>query len=229
LIAKLIQACQLNQVTKAWAQYEKLNRMRIPLYEGVYKLIIECCMRAQQLGHALLVYETLKGSGQRISSRLVILLMEACAREQHGDKVHAIWRDWCPPHEAVTPRSVEVLLVCISALIRTMSPDLARDVLRDAMARTDGSLASCLAHSEVDVEELLLLNESVADEARANGTLLGDLAERFEELHESLESLRRNCIADSPSSSRGKPSYSRFEVEDLLMEDVDLDLELAAR
>merc|ERR1719245_886210 len=96
LIAKLIEACQKNDVQRAFSLYESLRRMRVPLYEGVYKLIIECCMRTQQLGHAMQFYETLKGSGQRVSSRLVIVLMEACAKEQHGDKVHAIWNDWCP-------------------------------------------------------------------------------------------------------------------------------------
>merc|ERR1712232_1325848 len=120
--------------------------------------------------------ETLKSSGQRVSSRLTVFLMEACAREQHGDKVHAIWQDWCPPRCAVTRSHCEVLLVAISALIRTMSPDLARDVLRDAAKRATGSLAACLASSEVEVEELLLLNEAVAEEVSANGT-----RERFEE------------------------------------------------
>merc|ERR1712039_509955 len=139
----------------AFSLYESLRRMRVPLYEGVYKMIIECCMRTHQLGYAMQFYETLKGSGQRISSRLVIVLMEACAREQHADKVHAIWRDWCPAGEPITASHTGVLLEAVSALIRTMSPDLANDVLRDAMQTSGDSLADCLAQSEVELEELL--------------------------------------------------------------------------
>jgi len=104
LIARLIGACQLNEVNRAFTLYEKLRKMRVPLYEGVYKLIIECCMRTQQLGHAMQFYETLKSSGQKVSARLVVVLIEACAKEQHGDKVHAIWNDWCPPDEPISLR-----------------------------------------------------------------------------------------------------------------------------
>eukprot|EP00927_Polykrikos_kofoidii_P040125 TRINITY_DN34352_c0_g1_i1.p1 TRINITY_DN34352_c0_g1~~TRINITY_DN34352_c0_g1_i1.p1 ORF type:complete len:821 (+),score=105.29 TRINITY_DN34352_c0_g1_i1:85-2463(+) len=226
LISELMDACQRNNVERAFAQYEKLQRMRIPLYEGVYKLIIECCTRTHNLGQAMRFYETIKGSGQRISTRLAILLMEACAREQHGDKVQAIWRDWCPPHEAVTSRHSEVLLVAVSALIRTMCPDLARDVLRDAMRRTTDDLVSCFAHCEIEIEDLFLLNEAVADEARANGTLLEGLAESFRELHETLHDLRQRCLRDG--SRHGETSQTGI-LDDLLMEDLDVDLvDLAA-
>merc|ERR1719469_1637232 len=108
-------------------------------------MIIECCMRTQQLGHAMQFYETLRSSGQQISVRLVMLLIEACAREQHGDKVHAIWNDWCPASQPIgAGQSSEVLLVVVAALIRTMSPDLAREVISDAMRRSDGTLVACL-------------------------------------------------------------------------------------
>lgn len=225
LIARLIGACQMNDFNKAFAQYDQLQRMHVPMFEGVYKLIIECCMRTHQLGHAMRFYECLKGSGQRISSRLAVLLVEACAREQHGDKVHSIWRDWCPPHEAVSEAHCEVLLVSVSALIRTLSPDLALDVLRDAAERArGGSLAACLATSEAELEELLELNEMVADEARANGTLFGGLAELFEQLHVALEGLRHGCLQEASRRCEAV----RLCADDLLMEDLDVDLDLAA-
>lgn len=223
LIAKLISACQMNDINRAFAIYEQLRRMKLPLYEGVYKLIIECCMRTQQLGHAMQFYETLKGSGQRISARLVVVLMEACCKEQHGDKVHAIWNDWCLPEEPILAAHSEVLLVAISALIRTMSPELATDILDDAMRRSGDSLASCLADAEVELEDLLQLNEQVADEARMNGTVLeGELAANYAELHELLEKLRQRCLSDPVQK------HARVGGCDLLMEDVDLDLDLAA-
>lgn len=232
LISKLLEACQMNNVNKAFAFYEKLRRMRVPLYEGVYKMVIECCMRTQQLGHAMQFYETLRGSGQRVSTRLVSILMEACAKEQHGDKVHALWNDWCPPGQAISASQGEVLLVAVSALIRTMSPDLARDVLSDAIRRSGGSLLAALPDAEVELEELLHLNHSVAEEARMNGTVLEEeLAGRFSELHVLLEGLYQQCVQDG--GPRGPAHGGRglggcASADELLMEDVDLDLELAA-
>lgn len=200
--------------------------MQVPLYEGVYKMIIECCMRTQQLGHAMQFYETLKLSGQRVSSRLAVVLMEACAREQHGDKVHAIWHDWCPPSEAITARESEVLLVAVGALVRTMCPDLAMNVLSDAINRSGDHLASCLANAEVELEELIFLNEQVADEARANGTLLGELAARFGDLHTLLQRLHDQCVQRSATRSK-TIEQRRHNVEYVFMEEVDVDLDLA--
>lgn len=226
LISKLLEACQLNDIKKAFAVYDKLRRMRVQLYEGVYKTIIECCMRTQQLGHAMQFYETLKGSGQRISARLVTVLIEACAREQHGDKVHAIWNDWCPSGPPITAGQSEVLLVAVSALIRTMSPDLAREILADALQRSGDALLSLLPDAEVELDELLHLNEEVAEEARTNGTLMEELAGCFSELHALLDGLREQCLQDTTGRFG---MHSRGGANELLMEDVDLDLELAAR
>jgi hypothetical protein len=214
----------MNDINKAFKFYEKLRAMRVPLYEGVYKMIIECCMRTQQLGHAMQFYETLKVSGQRVSSRLAVFLMEACAKEQHGDKVHAIWSDWCPPGEPVTAKDTEVLLVAVSTLVRTMSPDLALSVLQDAIQRSGDGLAECLRDAEVELEELILLNEQVAEEAMSNGTLLEELAGRFGEVHTLLHTLHDQCIQNSVDRPAGK----MVDMENLFMEDVDLDLELAA-
>lgn len=224
VIARLIHACQQNDVQKAFAYYEKLRQMRVPLYEGVYKLIIECCMRTQQLGHAMQFYEMLKTSVQRVSPRLVMMLMDACAREQHGDKVYAIWNDWCPPSEHVGKAHGEVLLAAVSALIRTMSPELAAELLRDAARRSGDNLSACLSSSEVEVEELLELNENVAEEAQSNGTLLEELASRFNDLHALLEGLSEQCTRNVP----GQTGARHLGGDTLLMEDVDLDLELAA-
>jgi len=223
-IAKLINACQMNDIQMVFAIYEKLCRMRVQLYEGVYKLIIECCMRTQQLGHAMQFYETLKGSGQVVSSRLVFVLIEACAKEQHPEKVHTIWKDWCPSGAPIGRSQAEVLLEAVSALIRTMSPDLARDVLRDAIQRSGESLSPHLADFDVQLEELELLNEATADEARVNGMLLGELPAQFDDLHILLSSLRSQCVLDNASQSASP--HRRGDM--LLMEDVDLDLELAA-
>lgn len=233
LISRLIAACQMDDVVKAFAFYEKLNRMGVTLYEGVYKMIIECCMRTQQLGHAMQFYETLRGSGQRISVRLVMLLIEACAREQHGDKVHAIWNDWCPVWQPISEGQSEVLLVVVAALIRTMSPDLARDVINGAVRRSDGALLTCLPDAPSELEDLLNLNETVAEEARTNGTLMEELAGHFSQLQVLLEELQQSCLARSPASSPSRRHdagpLSRMDSDELLMEDVDLDLELAAR
>jgi len=256
LISRLIEACQMNEVNKAFAFYEKLHRMRVPLYEGVYKMIIECCMRTQQLGHAMQFYETLKGSGQRVSSRLVTVLIEACAREQHGDKVYTLWNDWCPTGAPVDGAQCEVLFETVGALIRTMSPDLAEDVLMDAMDRPGASHITRAPDAEIVLEELLQLNETVAHEARMNGTLMGELAGQFSKLHVVLEGLRKQslqfAVAAHPVGSGNYGTYSggglggsgggasaasfasdgagRFTIstDDLLMEDLDLDLELAA-
>lgn len=229
LIAKLIGACQRNDIDKAFALHERLRRMRIPLYEGVYKMIIECCMRTQQLGHAMQFYETLRSSGQRVSSRLITVLMEACAREQHGDKVYALWNDWCPPGELVAAAHAEVLVVALSALIRTMSPDLAMDLLSDAASRSGDALVTCLASSEVQLEELLDINDAVADEARMNGMLLEEVAGRFVVLGSTLKSLRQQVLQNAAEGLHRRRTGSGSEQNgDLLMEDVDLDLELAA-
>jgi len=224
LIAQLIGACQLNDINKAFKFYEKLRQMRVPLYEGVYKMLIECCMRSQQLGYAMQFYETLKVSGQRVSSRLAMYLMEACAKEQHGDKVHAIWSDWCPPSEPITASDSEVFLVAISALVRTMSPDLALSVLQEAIQRSGDNLLSCLGDEEVQLEELILLNEQVAEEAIADGTLWEEVAGRFGEVDVLLKALHKQCLENATCHYDGRA----FEVEQLFMEDVDLDLELAA-
>jgi hypothetical protein len=215
----------MNEINKAFTFYEKLRAMQVPLYEGVYKMIIECCMRTQQLGHAMQFYETLKVSGQRVSSRLAIFLMEACAKEQHGDKVHAIWSDWCPPGEPVTAADSQVFLVAVSALVRTMSPDLAASVLQDAMQRSGDGLDDCLADAEVELEELIQLNEQMAEEASANGTLLEDLAGRFGEVNAVLQGLHERCLQMSETNSSCARAVT---VEDLFMEDLDLDLDLAA-
>jgi len=264
-IARLIEACQNDDVQRALGFYERLRRMGVPLYEGVYKLIIECCIRTHQLGHGMQFYDTLRSSGQRVSSRLVTVLMEACARDQHSDKVHALWQDWCPAGEALsTSNQGEVLLVTVSALIRTMSPDLALEVLKDAMQRSGERLASCLGdvEVEVEVEELLQLVDSAAGEAHLNGAgqLGGDLLASLRELEAILldllntaassaaESTASTFRAGAGGSSLSRPSsaaadtatadaatarpFSRrgWDAEDemLLMEDVDLDLDLAA-
>jgi len=228
LIGRLIAACQQNNVVKAFKFYDKLCKMRVPLYEGVYKMIIECCMRTQQLGHAMQFYETLKSSGQRVSSRLITVLIEALAQEQHGDKVHAVWQDWCPAGQVVGASQAEVLLVVVSALIRTMSPDLAQEVLGEAARKSGASFLFCLPDAEVQLEELLHLNEVVAEEARMNGTLMGALAGQFSELHAVLEELRHQCLQEAAENCRG---FLRGDAEELLMEDldVDLDLDMAAR
>jgi hypothetical protein len=226
LIAQLIGACQMNDINQAFTFYENLRRLRVPLYEGVYKMIIECCVRTHQLGHAMQLCETLKLSGHRVSSNLAVVLMEACAKEQHGDKVHAIWTDWCPPApgEPVTSNESEVLLVAVSALVRTMSPDLALNVLVDALDRSGDQLASCLSESAAELEDLTMLNEQVAEEARANGTLLEDLAGSFAELQSMLQNLLERCVQMGSSRTHS----AMVMMDPLFMEDVDLDLELAA-
>lgn len=225
LIAQLIGACQMNDINKAFIFHEKLRHMKIPVYEGVYKMIIECCMRTQQLGHAMKFYETLRASGHRVSSRLVSLLMEACAREQHGDKVYAIWNDWCPPEETMTTNHAEILLLTISALLRAMSPDLARDALVGAVQRFGVGLTSCLAGSEHELEEIIQLNKVVSDEAKSSGTWLEEFTVPFSELNQMLVALREQCAQNSQARARSTWTND----EDLLMVDVDLDLELAAQ
>lgn len=235
LIARLIEACQMNDVQRAFAFYDRLRYMKVPLFEGVYKLIIECCMRTQQLGHAMQFYETLKSSGQRVSPNLAMVLMEACAREQHGDKVHAIWLDWCPAGKPLERGHSEVLLLTVSALIRTMSPDLALEVLRDARRYS----RSWLGDADVQLEELQQLGKAACEEAQlgALGELGGSLARSFGELQELLEDLRQECNLQQQSFNEcmarrysGDMSFacSMPGNEELLMEDVDLDLELAA-
>jgi len=224
LITKLISACQTNDVSKAFAIYDKLRGLSIPLYEGVYALLIECCMQTQHLGYAMQCYETLRCSGQRISARLVSLLMEACAREQHPEKVLGIWRTWCPAPECVTASHSEVLLLTVSALVRTLSPDLACEVLTDASFRCPETLPSCFVHHGVKLEELLSLSEAVAEESKANGNSLGkDMACGFLKLRGLLEELV--YAAGELASQLPK---SRAAGDAMFMEDVDLDLELAA-
>merc|ERR1719506_2064120 len=165
----------MNQVERAFAVYEQLRRLEVPLYEGVYAMLIECCMRTQRLGHAMQFYETLTASKQRVSSRIVTLLIEACAREQHGDKVHAIWSDWwasesraCSNHGTGNAMRIgEALLACVAALIRTMSPDLAIDVLRQTV-KGWGRLADLIPDVE-DAEELLRMNLQAARDAEIGG------------------------------------------------------------
>lgn len=222
----------MDDVGRTFAFYNKLRQMRVPLYEGVYKMIIECCTRTHQLGHAIQFYEMLKGSGERISCRFATILMEACAKEQHGDKVYDIWKDWCPAGEPETADDIKVMLVAVSGLIRTLSPDLACDVLTNGMQRSSGRLAERLAQAEIDLEELLQLNEQVVEEAEANGTLLEGLAGRFVELHAVLESLLDSCLQQQAGSDTNEERRSipgpQHDHELMFMEDVDLDLELAA-
>lgn len=216
LISKLTEACQRNNVQRALALHENLRRMRVPLYEGVYKLLIECCMRTRELGHAMQCYEILKGSGQRVSPRLVMVLMEACAREQFGEKVLAIWNDWCPAGP-ISSGSCEVLLAAVSALVRTLSPELARDVLEAAVCRWGESFLSPHETAEVDLEELLSLSEEVSDEAQENGGLADELARGLAELRKVLQKLYQRCQQDAAL----RPARAPGRCEDLLMEDVD--------
>merc|ERR1719401_736050 len=116
-----------------------------------------------------------------------------------------------------------------------MSPDLARDVLSDAIRRSGGALLAALPDAEAELEELLHLNETVAEEARMNGTLMEELAGRFSELHVLLQGLHQQCLQDAAVAGRQPhgPAHGRgrggcASADELLMEDVDLDLELAA-
>ncbi|CAE7658554.1 unnamed protein product [Symbiodinium sp. CCMP2592] len=249
LINRLIEACQMDDVRRAFGIYERLRRMEVPLYEGVYKLIIECCTRTHQLGHGIQFYETLKSSGQRVSSRLLIVLIEACAREQHSDKVYALWQDSCPRGEEIDASQREVLLVTLSSLVRTMSPDLALEILRDTLQRYRTAVA-WLVESQTQVKDLLQLVVSAASEAQLDraGQLGHGLLASYRGLEDLLqwllEEADRQMLAfpcknpalgsDSPTSIATRPPSGRagtgFAVEDemLLMEDVDLDLELAA-
>eukprot|EP00930_Biecheleria_cincta_P005557 TRINITY_DN106488_c0_g1_i1.p1 TRINITY_DN106488_c0_g1~~TRINITY_DN106488_c0_g1_i1.p1 ORF type:complete len:989 (+),score=146.00 TRINITY_DN106488_c0_g1_i1:29-2995(+) len=256
LINRLIEACQMDDVRRAFRIYDRLRKMRVTLYEGVYKLIIECCMRTQQLGHAIQFYEMLRSSGQRVSSRLVVVLIEACAREQHSDKVHALWQGWCLASEPLGSCHREVLLTTVSALLRTLSPDLALEVLSDAMQRSGGALASCLGDIEAEVEDLLQLVESSASEAQLNGA--GQLGDGLIASYRGLEALLLQILdevaagrestamtagfdslspevvlsaADNTASAESVgPACSRqvWQADDelLLMEDVDVDLDI---
>jgi len=221
LIEKLLTACQMNDISKVFHLYDRLHHLRAPLYEGVYMLIIECCTRNRQLDRAMQFYDTLKESGQRVSSRLAISLMEAFAKEKQGNHVHAIWKDWC---SGVTqnPKHFEVLLVAVSALIRTVSPELASEVLADAAVRSRniGGLAAGLVHFEVELEDLLQINDSTAREAAANGVLSESRSSGFQGLHKVIADLCQQRSKISPGLSQS--------VQNLLMEDVDLDLDLAA-
>lgn len=249
LINRLIEACQMDDVRRAFGIYERLRRMEVPLYEGVYKLIIECCTRTHQLGHGIQFYETLKSSGQRVSSRLLIVLIEACAREQHSDKVYALWQDSCPRGDEIDASQREVLLVTLASLVRTMSPDLALEILRDTLQRYRTAVA-WLVESHTQVKDLLQLVVSAASEAQLDraGQLGHGLLASYRGLEDLLqwllEEADRQMLAvpcknpalgsESPTSIATRPPSGRagtgFAVEDemLLMEDVDLDLELAA-
>ncbi|CAE7653658.1 unnamed protein product [Symbiodinium pilosum] len=248
LINRLIEACQMDDVRRAFGIYERLRRMEVPLYEGVYKLIIECCTRTHQLGHGIQFYETLKSSGQRVSSRLLIVLIEACAREQHSDKVYALWQDYCPRGEEIGTSHREVLLVTLASLVRTLSPDLALEIMRDALQRSQS--ITWIAEAQTQVSDLLQLVVSAASEAQLDGA--GQLGHSLLASYKGLEDLllwmleeaHRQTLAfpskgpalgsgsDSPTSIATRPPSGRvgFAAEDelLLMEDVDLDLELAA-
>lgn len=263
LVARLIGACQMNQVERAFAVYEQLRRLEVPLYEGVYAMLIECCMRTQRLGHAMQFYETLTASKQRVSSRVVTLLIEACAREQHGDKVHAIWSDWWATESRAQSsqnqrtgnamRIGEALLGCVAALIRTMSPDLAVDVLAQA-AKGWGRLADLISDAE-DAEELLRMNLAAARDAEIGGFPSKEaLCAEFKSLHRELSQLRDDLEADAarerawekypggynwqpsgrssgPATPCRKNAAMRAPVSPtglLIMDDVDLDLDLAA-
>eukprot|EP00913_Durusdinium_trenchii_P031296 g29303.t1 len=167
LINRLIEACQMDDVRRAFGIYERLRRQRVPLYEGVYKLIIECCIRTHQLGHGIQFYETLKSSGQRVSSRIVIVLIEACAREQHSEKVHALWQ----PNEPIRPCHRDVFMATLAALVRTMCPDLALELLQDVRHRSGDS--TWVLNVEAEVQDLLQLVDTAASEAKHNGEQLG--------------------------------------------------------
>ncbi|CAJ1383917.1 unnamed protein product [Effrenium voratum] len=233
IINRLIEACQMDDVRRAFALYDRLRKMHQPLYEGVYKLIIECCMRTHQLGLGIQLYETLKSSGQRVSARLVIVLMEACAREQHSDKVHALWNDWCPPSETLGAGHREVLLVALAALIRTGSADLALELLHDAVQRLD---RFAWVDLKPQVEDLRQLVEGAAGEAQLDA----GLGESLLKSYRSLQDLLLQILDEADTSfarERGRlllaqeaPQCSQGfgQDESLLMEDVDLDLELAA-
>ncbi|CAK9117210.1 unnamed protein product, partial [Durusdinium trenchii] len=236
LINRLIEACQMDDVRRAFGIYERLRRQRVPLYEGVYKLIIECCIRTHQLGHGIQFYETLKSSGQRVSSRIVIVLIEACAREQHSEKVHALWQDWCQPNEPIRPCHRDVFMATLAALVRTMCPDLALELLQDVRHRSGDS--TWVLNVEAEVQDLLQLVDTAASEAKHNGEQLGDsLLASYSELQDLLLQLLDEADSHATTPRYGRPKSVEHVVEHsgglrddelLLMEDVDLDLELAA-
>lgn len=226
----------MDDVRRAFGIYERLRRQRVPLYEGVYKLIIECCIRTHQLGHGIQFYETLKSSGQRVSSRIVIVLIEACAREQHSEKVHALWQDWCQPNEPIRPCHRDVFMATLAALVRTMCPDLALELLQDVRHRSGDS--TWVLNVEAEVQDLLQLVDTAASEAKHNGEQLGDsLLASYSELQDLLLQLLDEADSHATTPRYGRPKSVEHVVEHsgglrddelLLMEDVDLDLELAA-
>merc|ERR1712096_513077 len=145
--------------------------------------------------------------------------MEACAKDQHGEKVHAIWNDWCPEApQPITSVQVQVLLTAVSALIRTMSPDLAIDILLAALHRSPDGLSSCLAEAEIELEELLQINSAVLEDAKAN-SMFGQLATQFDELHALLSKLLHRATSGGPRTP-GSHGQQQGVEELLIMEDV---------
>jgi len=208
-IARLINACQQDDLKRAFQLYDKLRRMEVRLFEGVYKLLIESCIRAQRLDLALRLYEALKVSGQRPSNRLVCVLAECCAREMQGDKVHAIWRDWCIGAEAEHPHP-EVVATLVLALIRTMLPGAATEVLVVATrwAAEDMEWALCSEH----VDEMITLARRAAEDAGG----MPEVASEFAHLNHGLGELRRCTRRAAPVR----------QCSDIVMEDVELDVDL---
>lgn len=106
-----------------------------------------------------------------------------------------------------------------------MSPDLAIDILGEAGRSWGASLADCLVDSEVELEELLQLNATAAEEARANGVAFETIAALFLQLQELLEKIMSEVVEAAKAHAQAR---EEIPINRLVMEDVDLDLELAA-
>jgi pentatricopeptide repeat protein len=134
VIAQLISACQQDQFEAVFDHYGRLRRIEAPLYEGVYKMMVLCCLRTRHLDMALEVVDWMKAAGHRPSAFLFLEMLEAYAAAGDAGKVQCVW-------SAVDETRLQradvgsILHRVVMHLLTLRAPTMAMQVLEDGAER----------------------------------------------------------------------------------------------
>jgi hypothetical protein len=204
VIAQLISACQQDQVEAVFDFYERLRRIDAPLYEGVYKMMVLCCLRTHHLDMALEVVDWMKAAGHRPSAFLFLEMLEAYAAAGDAGKVQCVWS--AVDEARLQPSDVgSILHRAVMHLVTLRAPTMAMQVLEDGEGK-----GSVFAPDEF--ASLLSTCEEVMREAVDSPSA----AEAWRTLRHAIE-IAQVGQAQGPSPEPEK---------DLSIEDLDLDLDI---
>lgn len=211
VIGKLICACQQDQVSAVFAYHDQLVSMGTRLFEGVYKMMVQCCLKNGQVDAAFACLKHMKASDQRPSVQALVDLVEAYMYAGESEKIWCVWADLLEPGRFL--REVgEVMFAAVFALVQLRAPSRALDVLSRAEVEY-GPLTNIPLDSE-HISELLACNDEALLEADA----------KTKGPYETLRSQLQSIQVDRKTEISGSTS-DMVELADLRL-DLDLDIDL---